>query len=154
MSRGLGDVYKRQDEDHIREVGNDIEEGTCVAKNKQKMTPYLIASLASLGLTQVPVFTRPVVSIFSTGDELKDPKNNESDLRLGEIYDANRPALKALLLDLPIDLIDLGILSDDKEKISSSMLEASEKSDLLVTSGGVSVGDADHVVDTLSLIHI
>jgi molybdopterin molybdotransferase len=96
------------------------------------------------------VFTKPVVSIFSTGDELKDPENNESDLRLGEIYDANRTALKALLLDLPIDLIDLGILPDDKEKISSSMLRAAQKSDLLVTSGGVSVGDADHVVDAIS----
>ena len=139
-----------ENESHIREVGNDIKKGTCVAKNKQKMTPYLIASLASLGLTQVPVFTRPVVSIFSTGDELKDPENNESDLRLGEIYDANRTALKALLRDLPIDLIDLGILPDDKEVTSSSMLQASKKSDLLVTSGGVSVGDADHVVDAIS----
>ena len=73
-----------ENENHIREVGNDIKKGTCVAKSKQKMTPYLIASLASLGLTQVPVFTRPVVSIFSTGDELKDPENNESDLRLGK----------------------------------------------------------------------
>ena len=116
-----------ENENHIREVGNDIKKGTCVAKSKQKMTPYLIASLASLGLTQVPVFTRPVVSIFSTGDELKDPENNESDLRLGEIYDANRTALKALLLDLPIDLIDLGILPDDTVKIGSSILEASEK---------------------------
>ncbi len=139
-----------ENEDHIREVGNDIEKGTYVAKNKQKMTPYLLASLASLGLTQVPVFERPVVSIFSTGDELKDPEDNESDLRLGEIYDANRPALKALLRDLPIDLIDLGILSDDKEGISSSILQASRKSDLLVTSGGVSVGDADHVVEVIS----
>ena len=139
-----------ENEGHIREIGNDVEKGTCVAKSKQKMTPYLLASLASLGLTQVPVFARPVVSIFSTGDELKDPEDNKSDLRLGEIYDANRPALKALLRDLPIDLIDLGILSDDKEEIRSSMLKAAQKSDLLVTSGGVSVGEADHVVDIIS----
>ena len=139
-----------ENEGHIREIGNDVEKGTCVAKSKQKMTPYLLASLASLGLTQVPVFARPVVSIFSTGDELKDPENKDSDLQLGKIYDANRTALKALLRDLPIDLIDLGILPDDKEEISSSILKATQKSDLLVTSGGVSVGDADHVVDVIS----
>jgi len=139
-----------ENEDHIREIGNDIEKGTLVAKSKQQVTPYLIASLASLGVTQVPVFARPIVSIFSTGDELTDPENNESDLPLGEIYDANRTALKALLRDLPIDLVDLGILPDDKEKMSSSMLQAAKTSDLLVTSGGVSVGDADHVVDVIS----
>ncbi len=139
-----------ENENHIREVGNDIEKGTRVAKSKQNINPYLMASLASLGVTQVRVFARPVVSIFSTGDELKDPENNESGLSLGEIYDANRTALKALLRDLPIDLIDLGILPDDKKEISSSMLKAAQESDLLVTSGGVSVGDADHVVDVIS----
>ena len=139
-----------ENEDHIREIGNDIEKGTLVAKSKQQVTPYLIASLASLGVTQVPVFARPIVSIFSTGDELTDPENNESGLPLGEIYDANRTALKALLRELPIDLVDLGILPDDKKKMSYSMLQAAKTSDLLVTSGGVSVGDADHVVDVIS----
>ena len=105
--------------------------------------------LAACGITHVTVVRKIRVALFSTGDELAEPG---SKLGPGQIYDANRYALTQLLRDLPLDVVDLGILPDDPERIETAMLQAGNSCDVLLTSGGVSVGDADFVKDVVQKI--
>lgn len=131
---------------NVRRRGEDIEEGAEVLPAGLRLTARELPLLASLGIAEVAVRRRPRVALLSTGDELKmvgEP------LAHGEIYDSNRYGVRAMLERLGIELLDLGIIPDDPAALRRAFLHASEQADALITSGGVSVGDADYTKQLL-----
>ncbi|MEM8768092.1 MAG: gephyrin-like molybdotransferase Glp [Pseudomonadota bacterium] len=131
---------------NIRAQGHDVTTGALVARAGQRLNAFDIAWLAAVGVESVSVVVRPKVALFSTVDELKEPG---APLQAGEIYDANRLALKSLMANLPVALTDLGILPDDRDALEAALGQAATEHDLLLTSGGVSVGDADYVKEII-----
>lgn len=139
---------------NAREAGEDVARGDVVLHKGQKLRPQDVGQAAAVGRREVLVSTRLKVGLFSTGDELREPG---SDLEPGAIYDSNRYTIHALLTGLGCDVDDLGILPDDLETVQSALQAAEGKHDLLVTSGGVSVGEEDHVktaVEALGKLHL
>ncbi|TBW38425.1 molybdopterin molybdenumtransferase MoeA [Siculibacillus lacustris] len=132
---------------NARPAGEDIARGTLAIAAGRRLEPRDVALLAALGLDRVSVRRRLRVSVFSTGNELREPGS-----ALGEaaIYDSNRFALMALIRRLGCEVRDLGILRDDRRAIEAAIGEAAHSSDLVVTSGGVSTGDEDHVKAAIS----
>ncbi len=133
-------------EANVRQAGEDILAGDIVLKKGKNLTPADIGLLASLGLSQIPVTRKLKVAFFSTGNELRSIGEN---LAVGEIYDSNRYTLYAMLSRLNVEIIDLGVIKDDVELLKQAFYKATEQADLLITSGGVSVGEADYVKDIL-----
>ena len=131
---------------NIRNAGEDIAEGDCVFQVGQKVKPQDVGLLASLGVAQVPVFRKLKVAVFSTGDELKLPGE---PLGLGDIYDSNRFVVKAMLSKMNVEIIDLGRIPDDMDQLRIAFKKADTEADAVITSGGVSVGDADYTKDIL-----
>jgi molybdopterin molybdotransferase len=130
----------------IRRSGEDVRSGDTVLKRGQKLGPAELGLAASLGLAQLQVVSRPKVALFSTGDELVMPGDvAPADMRPGAIYNSNRFFLRALLQRLGCEVSDLGIVPDRREATVSALQTAAESHDLIVTSGGVSVGEEDHV---------
>ena len=108
----------------------------------RRLEPRGIALVAALGLSHLDVRRRPRVAVFSTGDEIREPG---TPLALATLYDSNRYALTALLRRCGCEVTDLGILRDDRDTMQASLSAAAQAHDLVVTSGGVSAGDEDHV---------
>jgi len=139
---------------NVRQVGKDIPLGTLVLKQGAVLKSAELGILATLGQTTVRVSKRTIVGVFSTGNELiKDPVASPSG---GCIRDANRVALIQLLQSFGAEVLDLGLLSDDKEAIRVSILDATVLCDVVVTSGGVSMGSADHIkplLEELGTVH-
>ncbi|MEE6029352.1 molybdopterin molybdotransferase MoeA [Avibacterium paragallinarum] len=125
---------------NIRRAGEDVKQGEVVLKMGEKLTALSLPLLASLGIAEVPVFPRLKVAILSTGDELVPVGEPLSE---GKIYDTNRFTVKLLLEKLPCEVLDFGILPDDEALFENTFLQAQEQADLVITSGGVSVGEAD-----------
>jgi len=134
---------------NIRFAGEDLTVGQDVLNKGHKLTPRDIPLLASLGIANVKVYRRLKVAILSSGDELKPLGET---LATGEIYDSNRYSIMALLSRLNIDMIDLGIVQDDYDLIKQAMLSADQQADVVITSGGVSVGEADFIKKVLNEI--
>ena len=130
-----------------REAGEDIRSGSVILKAGRRLEPFDIGLAASVGLTSFPCRQRLSVALFSTGDEVVDPGGT---LGPGAIFDANRHAAKALLEAIGCTVTDLGILPDSGPRTRSAILEAAGCHHALMTSGGVSVGDEDHVQKTVS----
>lgn len=126
---------------NIRQAGEDIRQGQSVFAPGHKIRAQDIGLLAAMGITQLKVYRRIRVALFSTGDEIRAPGEA---LKPGDIYDSNRFALKAMLQKLGADIIDLGCIPDDREKIRAALLQANAQADAVITSGGVSVGEADY----------
>jgi molybdopterin molybdotransferase len=138
--------------DNIRRAGEDIAINSLVFEKGKRITPVDIGLLASLGVAELTVFKRIKVAVFSTGDELKPLTQTlqaGDNLQVGEVYDSNRPTLIALLSRLAVDVIDLGCIADDPEKITAAFESAIAQADVVISSGGVSVGDADYTKDVL-----
>ncbi|MFQ1015386.1 molybdopterin molybdotransferase MoeA [Avibacterium paragallinarum] len=131
---------------NIRRAGEDVKQGEVVLKMGEKLTALSLPLLASLGISEVPVFPRLKVAILSTGDELVPVGEPLSE---GKIYDTNRFTVKLLLEKLPCEVLDFGILPDDEALFENAFLQAQEQADLVITSGGVSVGEADFTKDIL-----
>ena len=125
-----------------RPAGEDLAQGATALEAGRRLTPREIALLAGLGIAQVPVRTPLRVAVFSTGDEIVPPGE---PLRPAGLYDANRFMLLAMLRRLGCRVTDLGILPDRREAVASALRGAAGGHDLLVTSGGVSTGEEDHV---------
>ena len=125
-----------------RNAGEDIVQGTTVLDAGRRLRPEDIGLLASLGRSQVAVHAALRVALFSTGDELGDVGR---PLGPGTIFDSNRYTLAALLTGLGCRVTDLGIVADDRDTLASALRDAAADHDLLMTSGGVSVGEEDHV---------
>ena len=130
----------------IRRSGEDVGLGDTVLRRGQKLGPAELGLAASLGLAHVPVMRRPRVALFSTGDELVMPGDvAPADMPPGAIYNSNRFFLRALLHRLGCEVSDLGIVPDRREATVAALKTAADHHDLIVTSGGVSVGEEDHV---------
>ena len=130
----------------IRRSGEDVRQGDTVLKRGQKLGPAELGLAASLGFAHLQVMSRPKVALFSTGDELVMPGDvAPADMPPGAIYNSNRFFLRALLHRLGCEVSDLGIVPDRREATVAALKTAADHHDLIVTSGGVSVGEEDHV---------
>ena len=126
---------------HIRRAGDDIQPGQKVLEAGQVLTPARLGMLASLGIYEVPV-RKCKVGVMSTGSELQD---GPQPLKTGQIRDANRRTLLSLLQSENIEFKDLGIITDDMTSLEKAFKKASKSCDVILTSGGVSMGDFDFV---------
>ncbi|HEX3208023.1 MAG TPA: gephyrin-like molybdotransferase Glp [Geminicoccaceae bacterium] len=126
-----------------RRAGEDIRRGQAVLETGQRLRPQDVGIAASLGRTALRVFLPPQVALFSTGDELAEPG---AGLMPGATYDANRTILWGLLCALGCRVTDLGILPDRADAIRAALERAGRSHDAVITSGGASRGDEDHVV--------
>ncbi len=128
--------------ENIRRAGEDIAVGAAILAAGIRLRPQEIALAASAGLPELPVYRRVRVGVFFTGDELVQPGE---PLPPGAIYNSNRYALRALLEGLGCEVRDLGIVPDNLPATREALRRAAADNDLIVTSGGVSVGEEDHV---------
>ena len=127
--------------DNRRRAGEDLRAGQPALHKGERLAPAALGLLASLGLAEVPVMRRLRVAVFSTGDEILAPGQPP---REGAVYDSNRFALLGLLTRLGVKIIDLGVVRDDPAALQAAFTRAAAEADAVVTSGGVSVGEADH----------
>jgi len=134
---------------NVRPLGEDMRIGETVLKAGKRLSPADIGLLASLGIPEVKIFRRLRVAFFSTGDELCAVGEIP---QAGQIYDSNRYTLYGMLTRLGVELIDMGVVHDKPEDVENAFLSAAKGNDAIITSGGVSVGDADYVTDTLRRI--
>ena len=130
----------------IRPAGDDITLGSVVLPKGKRISPIDIGLLASLGINTIPVFRQLTVAVFTTGDELLAAGEPP---RQDRIFDSNRPMLIAMLKRLGALIIDLGIIADNKALIKAAFEKANTHADCVVTSGGVSVGEADYTREVL-----
>jgi molybdopterin molybdotransferase len=131
---------------NMRAAGEDVRRGSVALSAGRRLQPQDLSMAAALGLRELPVGRRVRVAIFSTGDEIVEPG---TPLPTAGLYDANRELLRALLARLDAQVSDLGILRDDREKVAARLAEAAQDQDLVLTSGGVSTGEADYVKDAI-----
>lgn len=121
--------------------GEDLQQGSVALHVGQRLTPAALGLLASLGLGQISVRRRLCVAYFSTGDELLSPGDTP---REGAIYDSNRFSLQALLRRMGAKVLDLGAIPDEPAALQERLLQAASLADVVLTSGGISAGEADH----------
>ena len=146
--------YIRIDSNHqagqnVRQAGEDIAQGGLALKSGKRLTPADLGVLAALGIGEVAVCRRPRVAFFSTGDELRslgDP------LEEGAIYDSNRYTIYGMLSRLGAEILDMGVIRDVREDTVDAFTQAANCADVILTSGGVSVGEADYVKQALDRI--
>ena len=130
----------------IRRAGEDVRAGQVVLKRGARLTPAALGLAASIGFDRLQVARRPRVAMLSTGDELAMPGEvAPKDMKPGTIYNSNRFFMRALLLRLGCEVDDLGIVADTREATIEALRRAAERNDLIVTTGGVSVGEEDHI---------
>lgn len=130
----------------IRRAGEDVTRGAVVLSQGQRLTPAELGLAASIGMSQLTVVRRPRVALFSTGDELVMPGEvAPEDMKPGAIYNSNRFFLKALLVRMGCEVTDLGIVPDQLAATVEALHAAAQHHDLILTSGGVSVGEEDHI---------
>ncbi|MGF1731677.1 bifunctional molybdopterin-guanine dinucleotide biosynthesis adaptor protein MobB/molybdopterin molybdotransferase MoeA [Photobacterium kasasachensis] len=131
---------------NVRQAGEDLAIGqTAVAAGSQITAPEL-GMIASLGIDSIKINSTVKVAIFSTGDEVQHPGEEQ---KANCIYDSNRYTLLSMLTKAGCEVIDLGIIEDSEEALESTLLKASQQADLILSSGGVSVGDADYIKTVL-----
>ncbi|MFW5425973.1 MAG: gephyrin-like molybdotransferase Glp [Methylophagaceae bacterium] len=131
---------------NVRMSGEDLKTGEIVLTEGHKISPADLGLIASLGIAELTVKRKVRVAFFSTGDELR---SIGEDLQAGEIYDSNRYTLYGMLSHLNIEIIDMGVVPDQKQALREALQLASEQADVVLTTGGVSVGDADYVKEML-----
>jgi molybdopterin molybdotransferase len=127
---------------NVRYAGEDLKTGVAVLAPGKFLRPAEIGLIASLGIGKVKVRRRLRVAFFATGDELA---SIGSKLKPGEVYDSNRYTLHGMLARLGVEIVDLGVARDDRSQLKKKFLSAKEKADVIITTGGVSVGEADFV---------
>ena len=142
----------------IRRSGEDVTRGATVLSKGTRLTPAELGLAASIGLAQLQVSARPRVALFSTGDELVMPGDVAPEaMPAGAIYNSNRFFLRAMLQRLGCEVTDLGIVPDNRDATIAALRDAAQHHDLILTSGGVSVGEEDHIkpaVQSLGELHL
>jgi molybdopterin molybdotransferase len=137
----------------IRRSGEDVTRGAKVLTQGTRLTPAELGLTASIGLAQLLVSARPRVALFSTGDELVMPGDVAPEAMLaGAIYNSNRFFLRAMLQRLGCEVTDLGIVPDNREATIAALRDAALQHDLILTSGGVSVGEEDHIKPAVEIL--
>lgn len=131
---------------NVRHPGEDIQQGAIILKAGKQISPADLGLLSSIGVAEVKTFNKPTIAFFSTGDELKSVGES---LGPGDIYDSNRYTLHGMLKKMDVNIIDLGVIADDKAIIQATLEKAAQSADIVLTSGGASVGDADYVSEIL-----
>jgi molybdopterin molybdotransferase len=131
---------------NIRLAGEDLAQGATVFEAGRRLSPADLGLLASLGIAELRVRRRPRVAFFSTGDELRSLGET---LGAGAVYDSNRYTLYGMLHRLGAELLDMGVVRDRREDLAAALREAARNADVIITSGGVSVGEADFVKEIL-----
>lgn len=144
--RVLSDVSVGQ---NIRRRAQDVASGAQVLERGRSLKPQDLGLLASLGCHSVTVFRRLTVAVLSTGDELVEPG---AELAEGQIYNSNRYTLIGLLSRLGCDIVDIGIVADDADTTRDALQRAADEADLVLSSGGVSVGEEDHVKNQVEVL--
>ena len=134
---------------NVRQAGEDIARGFRVFSAGRVLGTADLGVLASLGFAELRVRRRPRVAFFSTGDELR---SLGEPLGEGEIYDSNRYSLYALLSEAGVEILDLGVVRDEREALAEAFRQASTMADVVITSGGVSVGEADYTKEILGSV--
>lgn len=132
---------------NVRLAGEDIDSGDTVLPAGRRLTAADLGLLASLGIAEVVTYRPLRVAFFSTGDELCGLGEHLAD---GQIYDSNRYTLYGMLSQLNIDVIDMGVIPDNRSSLRIALQQAATDADVIISSGGVSVGDADYVKDMLA----
>jgi len=128
--------------DWVRKAGEDIQAGSTILAAGTRLRGQELGLAASVGLANLPVLRKPRIAVFFTGDELTMPGE---PLKPGAIYNSNRFTLRGLLENLRCDITDYGIVPDSLEATRATLRKAAEQHDLIITSGGVSVGEEDHI---------
>ena len=126
----------------VRRAGEDIRKDSVILPAGTRLRPQELGLAASVGLDELPVVRRLRVAVFSTGDELAMPGD---ELKPGEIYNSNRFTLRGLLENLGCEIADLGIVPDSLDATRATLVRVAQTNDLIITSGGVSVGEEDHI---------
>ncbi|KAF3803192.1 Gephyrin [Colletotrichum gloeosporioides] len=136
--------------ENIREIGSDVQEGDLILKKGEQISGVggEIGLLASVGVAEAKTYKRPVVGILSTGDEIIEP-DRPGGLRLGEVRDTNRITLMSAARQWGFDVVDLGIARDKPGSLEENLREGLRRSDLLITTGGVSMGELDLLKPTI-----
>jgi molybdopterin molybdotransferase len=132
---------------NVRYAGADIQVGQLVFQPGQIVRPAELGMIASLGIAEVSVYRKLRVAFFSTGDELVPVGGS---LEPGQIYDSNRYTIYGMLMRLGVEAIDMGVIRDDPADIERAFAQAAQAADVVITSGGVSVGEADFVKQLLA----
>jgi len=129
----------------IRRAGEDVARGSVVLQCGQRLHPAALGLAASVGMAELAVMRRPRVALFSTGDELVMPGQKAPDMPPGAIYNSNRFFLAVLLRRLGCEVTDMGIVPDQRDATVEALRSAARSHDVILTSGGVSVGEEDHI---------
>lgn len=131
---------------NVRQAGEDLLIGQCALQAGTMLNPSQLGLISSLGMGEVPMKRKLRVAFFSTGDELRSIGETLGE---GEIYDSNRYTLYGMLKRLDVDIIDMGVIKDCRDAVRSAFNQASSISDVVISSGGVSVGEADYIKEIL-----
>ncbi|KAH0287496.1 hypothetical protein M436DRAFT_67841 [Aureobasidium namibiae CBS 147.97] len=136
--------------ENVREVGSDVQAGDVIMRKGEGISAVggEFGLLASVGVKQVSVYKKPVVGVLSTGDEIVN-HDREGELRRGEVRDTNRPTLLTAIRGSDFEAVDLGIVSDKPGALEQTLRDATRKVDVIITSGGVSMGELDLLKPTL-----
>ena len=132
---------------NIRKIGEDIQKGSVALKKGTYLRPAEIGLIASLGIEKLKVYKEIKVAFFSTGDEIVKAG---SPIKSGQVYDSNHYSINAMLQRLGVECMDLGIVPDNKELIKKILIKSAKTADAIITSGGVSVGQADYMKEVLA----
>lgn len=135
--------------ENVRSAGEDLATGQLVLASGKHIMPPELGLLASIGLGEVAVKRRLRVAFFSTGDELR---SIGQPLAEGQIFDSNRYTLYGMLTRLGVEMLDMGVIRDDRDTIKQAFIAAADNADVIITSGGVSVGEADYVKEILEAL--
>jgi len=145
--RRIGVPAGQKTAQNVRAAGEDLKAGVTVLRPGQPVRAAELGLLASLGVAQVRVKRRLRVAFFSTGDELA---SIGAPLAQGQVYDSNRYTLHGMLAGLGVEIFDLGVVRDDPRRLEEAFTSATAKADVIVTTGGVSVGEADFVKQVMA----